>query len=136
MPIFTVQLPGSQVPNTEAGTIQAPGNGKLEYFYEDSGAPAGVGSYTTFFMLHGYCYHSGIFQRLFPLAHQSYSQSFPFRVIAINRRGYPPTTPFNPFELTVFESGSEEERVSLLLNEGRNYVLLLDGLIKELGIPE
>lgn len=56
-------------------------------------------------------------------------------MIAINRRDYPGSTSYTEAELDVFADGSDEQRVSLLLSEGTNLVLLLDGLIDSLSLP-
>lgn len=56
-------------------------------------------------------------------------------MITINRRDYPGSTPYDKDELHVLAQGSDEQRLSLLLNEGLNLALLLDGLIVSLSLP-
>ena len=56
-------------------------------------------------------------------------------MISINRRDYPDSTPYTQAELDIFARGTDEERYTLMINEGINLSLLLDGLINELGLP-
>ncbi|KAJ3834039.1 hypothetical protein F5878DRAFT_569007 [Lentinula raphanica] len=101
----------------------------LKFYYNDSGVP-NTAEYTTYFVVHGLAYHSGVFQHLLPVAHQH-----SHRMISINRRDYPDSTPYTQAELDIFARGTDEERYTLMINEGINLSLLLDGLINELGLP-
>ncbi|KAI0713772.1 Alpha/Beta hydrolase protein [Earliella scabrosa] len=55
----------------------------------DSGAPPGSSDYTTLVVIHGYGFHAGNFKKFLPLAPKYNS-----RVILVNRRDYPGSTPF------------------------------------------
>ncbi|KAJ3894404.1 hypothetical protein GG344DRAFT_74081 [Lentinula edodes] len=117
----------------------------IQFYYADSGVPS-ISDYTTYFIVHGHSYHAGqqsftanpksyrllvgIFQRLLPVAHQH-----SHRMIAINRREYPDSTPYTAAELSILSQGSNEERSRLLLGEGTHLALLLDGLIQSLSLP-
>ncbi|KAE9395566.1 hypothetical protein BT96DRAFT_997588 [Gymnopus androsaceus JB14] len=111
MPIFT--LPNS-----------------IEFFYIDSGLPS-TPAYTTYFVVHGHSFHSGVFKRLLPVAHKN-----SHRMIAVNRREYAGSTPYTEAELDVFAQGSDEQRLHLLLSEGTNLALCLEGLIHSLCLQE
>ncbi|KAF7331111.1 AB hydrolase-1 domain-containing protein [Mycena venus] len=98
--------------------------------YTDSGAVTG-GDYTTLVIIHGHTFHSGTFQRLNPLA-----QPNSLRIISVNRREYPGSSPYSAQELTAFVEGTDAERASLLEQQGRDLAMFLDGLISELSIPQ
>ncbi|KAF8891933.1 Alpha/Beta hydrolase protein [Gymnopilus junonius] len=102
----------------------------LEYFYIDSGAPNAT-EYKTIIIIHGHTFHSGTFKRLLPLA-----PSRSLRVIALNRREYPGTTPFSAEELRIFKSGSEEERAKLLAQQGFDLASFISTLVKQLDLPK
>ncbi|THU97254.1 alpha/beta-hydrolase [Dendrothele bispora CBS 962.96] len=103
----------------------------IKFFYEDSGAPASQ-SYATFFIIHGHTFHSGLFKRIIPVAHARN-----YRMIVVNRREYPGSTPYTEEELKVFAEGPDDNaRMKLLLSEGSNLALLLDGLIQSLSLPQ
>ncbi|KAI0332745.1 hypothetical protein GY45DRAFT_1344498 [Cubamyces sp. BRFM 1775] len=59
----------------------------------DSGAPEGCANYTTLVIVHGYVWHGGIFSKLLPLADRQ-----GVRVILLNRREYPGSTPYTAEE--------------------------------------
>jgi len=74
---------------------------------------------------------SGTFQRFVPVA---FSRSI--RVICINRRHYPGTTPFTEVEKTILTSGEANEREILVENIGKDLALVIAGLIRECMIPQ
>jgi len=102
----------------------------LQYFYTDSGTPS-ASNYKTIIIIHGHTFHSGTFQRLLPLA-----ASRSLRVICLNRREYPGTTPFSPAELKIFASGTEEERTKLIEQQGIDLASFVDALIKQCSLPK
>ncbi|KAJ4000245.1 hypothetical protein F5050DRAFT_638583 [Lentinula boryana] len=107
-------------------------NETLKFYYDDSGVPS-TPSYTTYVVVHGLSYHgelAGVFQRLLPVVNQH-----SHRMVTVNRREYPNSTPYTQSELDIFARGSDEERLQLLLNEGKYLNLLLDGLIQLLALP-
>ncbi|KAJ3739753.1 hypothetical protein DFH05DRAFT_494912 [Lentinula detonsa] len=104
-------------------------NETLKFYYDDSGVPS-TPSYTTYVVVHGLSYHGGVFQRLLPVVNQH-----SHRMLTVNRREYPDSTPYTQAELDIFARGSDEERFQLLLNEGKYLNLLLDGLIQSLALP-
>nr|GAT56755.1 predicted protein [Mycena chlorophos] len=102
----------------------------LEFFYLDSGTTGLKSTHTTLFALHGGSFFSGTFKRLLVAA-----PNHGFRIIAINRRGYPSSTPYSSAEAERILTGGEEARAAYLAETGRDLALLLDGLITELSIP-
>ncbi|KIJ45941.1 hypothetical protein M422DRAFT_166044 [Sphaerobolus stellatus SS14] len=101
-----------------------------EYFYRDSGAP-NESSYKTLIIVHGHTFHSGIFERLFPLA-----KSRALRLICVNRRAYPDTTPYTPEELSIMNNGSEDERVELFQKLGVELALFVASVIDKCQLPK
>ncbi|KAJ6544334.1 Alpha/Beta hydrolase protein [Mycena capillaripes] len=101
------------------------------FFYTDSGAVAGGGDYTTLVIIHGHTFHSGTFQRLNPFA-----QPNSLRIISVNRREYPGSSPYSTEELNAFADGNDAERASLLEQQGRDLAMFLDALIEEKSLPQ
>ncbi|KAJ7867001.1 hypothetical protein B0H14DRAFT_2504229 [Mycena olivaceomarginata] len=106
-------------------------NSGVVFAYTDSGAVPGSADYTTVVIIHGHTFHNGTFQRLNPLA-----QPNSLRIISVNRREYPGSSPYSAEDLTVFAEGSDAERACLLEQQGRDLAMFLDGLIAELSIPK
>ncbi|KIK52380.1 hypothetical protein GYMLUDRAFT_88741 [Collybiopsis luxurians FD-317 M1] len=103
---------------------------QIQFFYLDIGVPV-KDDYSTFFIVHGHTYHSGLF---FPLLSVGKARSH--RIIVVNRREYPGSTPYNADELKVFAEGPDEARYKQLIDGGANLSLLLDGLVQSLSLPQ
>lgn len=73
---------------------------------------------------------SGVFQRLLPLA-----AARSMRIVCINRREYPGSTPHTAEELRAYASGSEEERAALISEAGLNLAFCVDGIIQQCALP-
>ncbi|KAF9556336.1 alpha/beta-hydrolase [Agrocybe pediades] len=102
----------------------------ITYFYTDTG-PAPTPDYKTLVLVHGHTFHAGTFKRFSQLAIDSQRM----RVICINRRHYPGTTPFSQHELDIIASGSNDDRAKLLVQQGIDMAMLIDALIAQCGIP-
>ncbi|KAJ7745424.1 hypothetical protein DFH07DRAFT_833580 [Mycena maculata] len=102
----------------------------IQFFFTDTGAPANAANYTTLILVHGHTYHGNVFQRLLPLA-----PARSLRIICINRREYPGSTPHTAEELRVYASGSDQERIALLNEAGVDYALAVDGIVRECSLP-
>ncbi|KAJ7031108.1 hypothetical protein C8F04DRAFT_1041807 [Mycena alexandri] len=103
-------------------------NTSLEFFFTDNGAPTAE-KYTTYIIVHGHSYHAAVFQRLVPLASER-----GVRLICVNRREYPGSTPHTAQELRVYASGSHEERATLLHEEGVNLAICVDEIIQKYAL--
>ncbi|KAF7348196.1 AB hydrolase-1 domain-containing protein [Mycena sanguinolenta] len=104
----------------------------IRFFFTDTGAldnTTGI-DYTTLILVHGHTYHAAVFQKLLPLA-----AARSLRIICINRREYPGSTPHTAEELRVYASGSDEERASLVSDAGINLALAVDGIIQQCALP-
>lgn len=120
----------------------------------DTGAPTDGDDYLTLVMLHGFAFHSGMwltrsrddlvsiltaligsFQKLLPFA-----KKYNSRIILVNRRGYPETTPFTAQELQEFSDAATPEGEAVLRqvlkDRARDIYELLEVLIKEDHIPQ
>ncbi|KAJ7661588.1 hypothetical protein DFH06DRAFT_1192730 [Mycena polygramma] len=102
----------------------------IQFFFTDTGALSDVKYYRTYILVHGHTYHANLFQRLLPLA-----ATRSVRVICINRREYPGSTPHTPEELRVYASGSDDERAALLSDAGVNLALCIDEIIQQCALP-
>ncbi|KAJ7804122.1 hypothetical protein B0H14DRAFT_3883659 [Mycena olivaceomarginata] len=92
-------------------TVSVPGK-EIQFFFTDTGAPGTVDEYTTFILVHGHSYHSGI------------------RVPkALTARRHPLE------ELRVYVSGSDQERIALVDEAGVDLALAVDGIIQQCHLP-
>ncbi|KAK7039326.1 AB hydrolase-1 domain-containing protein [Favolaschia claudopus] len=109
-------------------TVQVSGT-HLQFYFTDSGAPSTLSDYTTFILIHGHSFH-GVFRKLLPLA-----PAHSVRVICINRREYPGSTPHTAEELAIYASGTEEERNVLVHQAGVHLALAIDGIMQQCALP-
>ncbi|KAH9972937.1 Alpha/Beta hydrolase protein [Lactifluus volemus] len=103
-------------------------DGTLCFSYEDSGALDGP--YTTFVMVHGTGFHSGIFSPMIQFAAANR-----VRLILLNRRDYPGSTPFSDTELAELGSPDLETRAKALAQQGIDVGLFLAWLVREEKLP-
>ncbi|KAL1683390.1 Alpha/Beta hydrolase protein [Schizophyllum commune] len=98
----------------------------VSFFYTDSGAPSSP-AYSTIVIFHGYRWHSAVFDRLLPLA-----PSHNVRLICVNRRGYPGTTPFTPEDEAGLASSDPSQTLAA---QGVIFARFLAKLPDALGLP-
>ncbi|KAF7348187.1 AB hydrolase-1 domain-containing protein [Mycena sanguinolenta] len=110
-------------------TVSVPGKA-IQFFFTDTGAPGAVTNYATLILVHGHSYHGAVFQKLLPLA-----PARGLRIICINRREYPGSSPQTAEELRVLASGSDEERATFMGETGINLALAVDGIIQQCALP-
>jgi hypothetical protein len=123
-------------------------NGTLCFSYEDSGPLNG--SYTTLVMVHGTGFHNGeqgsVVAGYFSHAHTNtlagiFGPMIPFaaanrvRLILVNRRDYPGSTPLSDAELAALGSSHLETRAKALAQQGTDIGLFLAWLVREEKIP-
>lgn len=101
--------------------------------YIDSGVPHNPvfsTSYVTIFIVHGSVYTAPVFQKVMALA-----ANYGLRIVGINRRDYPGSTPFSPSELSVLSGGSDDERVGFVRARGLEIATFVDRFIENQGVP-
>nr|GAT49514.1 predicted protein [Mycena chlorophos] len=99
--------------------------------YTDNGPLEQNDAYPTLFVIHGYTFHAGTFQRLHPRASDA-----GLRVICLNRREYDDSSLYPGDELALFKTGTVEQRAMLLTAQGRDLALCIDGIIQSLALPK
>ncbi|CAK5266496.1 unnamed protein product [Mycena citricolor] len=120
----------------------------VDFSYTDSGAPQDKQTgYVTLILLHGIMFHNGKAIAYACRADQIHLPPGTFaslaeigpsngvRVIAVNRRGYPGTTPYSAEEMSLFVNGHEEDKERLLAEMGRDLALLIAGLVASFSLP-
>ena len=122
-------------------------NGTLCFSYEDSGPLSG--SYTTLVMVHGTGFHNGghgsvvrltcliltrtpvgIFSPMVPFAAANR-----VRLVLVNRRDYPGSTPLSDAELAELGSSHLQTRAKALAQQGTDIGLFLAWLVRKEKIP-
>ncbi|KAI0755320.1 hypothetical protein C8Q80DRAFT_1217006 [Daedaleopsis nitida] len=83
-------------------------NGVVLY-YEDSGAPTGSIDYTTLVLVHGHCFHGGTCVS----AHGLLRGRINLRLVLLNMRGYPGSTPYSIEELEALEGDAGAQEAAL-----------------------
>ncbi|KAI0065818.1 alpha/beta-hydrolase [Artomyces pyxidatus] len=100
----------------------------VAFYYEDSGPLEGP--YTTLVMVHGTAFHADIFGPMLPFASANR-----VRIVLVNRRDYPGSTPFSTEELAALSSADLEVRADALSKQGVEIGLFLAWLVHTQGIP-
>ncbi|CAL1712123.1 unnamed protein product [Somion occarium] len=80
-------------------------------FYEDSGPPADSTTYTTVVLIHGLIFHGAVFRRLLPHAVPKN-----LRLVSVNLRDYPGSSPYAQSELDAFRSANENVQTEAITN--------------------
>ena len=57
------------------------------------------------------------------------------RFVAINRRGYPGSTPFSNLEMSILETGSHEQRAAFIHAQGAEIMTFIYRYVQQHGIP-
>ncbi|KAK1235459.1 hypothetical protein PQX77_001311 [Marasmius sp. AFHP31] len=102
----------------------------IDIFFTDTGAPPSSTEYTTMVIVHGLGFPGAGFE---PLQTQALSSNL--RVIALNRRDYPGSTPFSDVELEALHSGNGSRAQEFHANLGLHLWLFLKKLIEEEDVP-
>ncbi|KAM5543802.1 hypothetical protein V8D89_002419 [Ganoderma adspersum] len=92
-----------------------------ELSYIDSGAPNGAINYVTIFAIHGTVFAGPIWDRVIALAPKA-----GVRFVAVNRRDYPGSTPLSPDELSVLNSGTDDQKADYLKARGVEFATFFD----------
>ncbi|KAF9042291.1 hypothetical protein BJ165DRAFT_1529720 [Panaeolus papilionaceus] len=101
----------------------------MQYSYIDSGKPDDP-EYDTIIIIHGHTFHGAVFECLFKPA-----LSRGLRIIAINRRGYPGSTPITKEEIDILNSSSQDEIHGLAEQHGVNLARVIDRIMLDADLP-
>ncbi|KAI0700198.1 alpha/beta-hydrolase [Cytidiella melzeri] len=93
------------------------------FAFQDTGVPSQQKNYTTLVLLHGYCWHSGIFARCIPFV-----DKYHCRLVLINRRDYPGSSPLTEDQRRLLNASAQpgvgtSEAVSDLLRYSKTHAL-------------
>ncbi|KZV59929.1 hypothetical protein PENSPDRAFT_694721 [Peniophora sp. CONT] len=103
----------------------------IQLYYEDSGAPPDCAVYTTLVFLHGTGFSGAIFHRLLPFA-----STIGLRLVLVNRRDYPGTTPLSDNDISlVAEGSSQEENEEFLFERALELTRFLAWFVREGNVP-
>ncbi|KAK7055273.1 hypothetical protein R3P38DRAFT_2846113 [Favolaschia claudopus] len=126
-------VPSLALPSPRAfKTIVVNSTTNVELSYIDSGAPAGAATYPTIFAIHGIIFSNLVFQKLMDSA-----SSLGVRVVGINRRPFPGSTPFTDAELNVIYTGGSgtAERQAELDARGHELGTFIANFITQFNLP-
>ncbi|EMD32088.1 hypothetical protein CERSUDRAFT_119070 [Gelatoporia subvermispora B] len=98
--------------------------------YHDSGIPGSSASYVTLVVFHGTVFHSENFKPML-----LYACTYNMRIVLVNLRGYPGSTPFSSEEVDVMLSQDIEGMTTILEERGREAASFLSWLIETKGLP-
>ncbi|CAK5282969.1 unnamed protein product [Mycena citricolor] len=100
----------------------------VSFSYTDSAVPeSNKTDYVTLLLIHGGMFHNGNLAAIGSSNH--------VRVIALNRREYPGSSPYSPQELDLLTRGSEAQKSQLLAEMGRDLALFIAGVAASLSLP-
>lgn len=100
-------------------------------YYEDSGAPEGSSTYLTVVLVHGLLFHGRIWQRLFPHADRN-----DLRLVCVNHRDYPGSTPFTAAELEIFQGGDTAQQAEQVKALGAQIAAFMERFARIHNIPK
>ncbi|CCM00689.1 uncharacterized protein FIBRA_02728 [Fibroporia radiculosa] len=106
------------------------GSDGVQFFYEDSGAPAASDSYVTLVLIHGGVFHSPIYRPMF-----KHAADHNLRFVALNLRDYPRTTPLSAAELDALRTGGKETQRAEIRARGLEIASFIAWYIEHEGIP-
>ncbi|KAI0644096.1 hypothetical protein C8Q79DRAFT_913914 [Trametes meyenii] len=107
--------------------------GGVELAFLDSGAPpthTKTSPYTTIFALHGETWYSPLFTKIIAIAPASN-----VRFVAITRRDYNGSTPYNTADLGVLSNGTETQRTDFLQARGLEIARFIGKFTQQYDLP-
>ncbi|OBZ68182.1 hypothetical protein A0H81_11984 [Grifola frondosa] len=121
MDLFILAIMSGFAPVDDKGTV---------LFYEDSGAPAGSTTYTTIVFVHGNLFHGAVFRRL-----AQYAASHNLRLVFLNLRDFPGSTPYTPAEVEAIRSPSRKTQDDTLRACGLEIAAFMSWFIETENLP-
>ncbi|KAF7797956.1 hypothetical protein EIP86_009163 [Pleurotus ostreatoroseus] len=115
---------------TTTGTVSVNDSGAV-LSYEDTGPPtSGAQTYLTVVLIHGSVFHGTTFRRLVP-----YAAQHNLRLILLNTRDYPGSTPYAPTELELMHGGDHAAQEAFMRAQGHEIALFLERFIRANKVP-
>jgi len=105
-------------------------DGDVALYYEDSGVPNEGNTYVTVVLVHGAVFHSGSFRRMF-----SYAAKNNLRLIAINTRDYPGSSPFSTETFAAMSNPDKAVQAGVMQTQAEEVAEFLVHIIKTYEIP-
>ncbi|KAI0079434.1 hypothetical protein K474DRAFT_656021 [Panus rudis PR-1116 ss-1] len=97
--------------------------------YEDNGPPGASSDYTTLVIIHGVIFHGEIFKRILPYATQNN-----LRIVRLNMRDYPGSSPYTPEEYALMTSKNVEDQRNFVKQLGEEVANFLEWFIQTKNI--
>ncbi|PCH43966.1 hypothetical protein WOLCODRAFT_76102 [Wolfiporia cocos MD-104 SS10] len=110
-----------QAPVDDNGTVLS---------FQDSGAPTGASNYVTLVLVHGTVAHGAVFLPMF-----SFAAQYNIRLIALNLRNYPGSTPYSPGELAVIHGSDRRSQALFIRDRGLEIAAFLEWFLRGEHIP-
>ncbi|KAI0700667.1 hypothetical protein C8T65DRAFT_657433 [Cerioporus squamosus] len=105
-----------------------------ELAYLDSGVPSSSPeSYVTIFALHGIGFGFHVYDKLLKFIQDSKPPGV--RFVAISRRGYPGSTPYDAEEIGRLPTASDDQKEAFLRARGAEIAIFLDKFIEQFNLP-
>ncbi|CCM05002.1 uncharacterized protein FIBRA_07201 [Fibroporia radiculosa] len=103
------------------------------FSYIDSGPPldsAISATYVTVFAIHGYLFSAHVFQNIIRLA-----PKYGIRIVAINRRDYPGSSPLSPEDNTIQSDGSDDQKSTFLRTRSIEFGTFISHFVNQHNLP-
>jgi len=101
-----------------------------QLYYQDSGAPPGIAVYTTLILVHGTLFHGATYSPML-----SFAAKHNIRLVALNLRGYPKSTPFSEEEAAIAQSGDYPSLDAFIAARGLEVASFVAWFIQEHALP-
>ncbi|CCM06260.1 uncharacterized protein FIBRA_08510 [Fibroporia radiculosa] len=101
----------------------------IQLQYEDSGAPIGSAPYVTLVLVHGAIFHGAIFRAMLVKA-----SVYNLRIVTVNLRNYPGSTPYSDNELNALGEGPRGQK-SIFRSQGLELASFIESFIRAENIP-
>ncbi|TFK25401.1 hypothetical protein FA15DRAFT_590555 [Coprinopsis marcescibilis] len=105
------------------------GNG-TQLGYLDSGPPPSSMTYGTIFLVHGIIFTALVFRRVMEIAAEAN-----LRIVSLNRRDYPGSTPLSPSDLGFIVNGTDSQKAQYLRDRGLEILQFMDVFIQTNLLP-
>ncbi|KAH9937693.1 Alpha/Beta hydrolase protein [Fomitopsis serialis] len=106
------------------------GDGGIQLYYEDTGAPPNSSDYTTLVLVHGGVFNGSTFKPMFV-----HAADCNMRLVALNTRDYRGSTPYSSSDLEALRSTNLDEQRAMIDARGQEVAAFLVWFIRQANIP-